>query len=139
MSSAPRTIVLGDLHLTRDTPRAVADDLAALVAAHAGARLVFAGDLLDLTADGPRRPAREAVAGVLDAHPGVRAALGRHLDGGGVLWLLGGNHDPALGAPDAPEILVDAIGASAATGRARVRASPWFLREGALHLEHGHL
>jgi UDP-2,3-diacylglucosamine pyrophosphatase LpxH len=137
-SSAPRTLVLGDLHLVRETPRAVTDDLAAFVAAHAGDRLVFAGDLFDLPADGPRRPWQDAVAGVLGAHPAARAARARHLDTGGELWVLGGNHDADLGAPGAADALVAALGASPAS-RGRVRASPWFLREGGLHLEHGHL
>lgn len=129
-------MVLGDLHLIRETPRAVTDDLSALIDAHVGARLVFAGDLFDLPADGPRRPAHDAVASVLGAHPAMRAALGRHLDGGGELWLLGGNHDAEVGALDFPEQIVAAIGCSP---EARVRSSPWFLRDGAVHLEHGHV
>jgi UDP-2,3-diacylglucosamine pyrophosphatase LpxH len=138
MSSAARTVVLGDLHLIRETPPAVAADLAALVAAHPGARLIFAGDLFDLAADGPPRPPRAAIDAVLGAHPTARAALGRHLDGGGELWLLGGNHDAAVGAPDFPAHLAAALGAAPAA-RGRVRTSPWFLRDGAVHLEHGHL
>jgi UDP-2,3-diacylglucosamine pyrophosphatase LpxH len=138
MSAAPRTLVLGDLHLIRETPRAVTRDLAGLVSAHAGARLVFAGDLFDLPADGPRRPACEAVTSVLGAHPDMRAALGRHLDAGGELWLLGGNHDAEVGALDFPAHLVAALGASP-EARARVRTSPWFLRDGDVHLEHGHV
>ncbi|MFT3771138.1 MAG: hypothetical protein QM820_37460 [Minicystis sp.] len=138
MSSVPRTLVLGDLHLIRETPQAVTDDLAALVGAHPGARVVFAGDLFDLPADGPRRPAREAVRSVLGAHPAMRAALARHVDGGGELWLLGGNHDAEVGALDFPEHFVSALGAAPAA-RVRVRSSPWFLRDGALHLEHGHV
>jgi UDP-2,3-diacylglucosamine pyrophosphatase LpxH len=138
MSSAPRTVVLADLHLIRETPRPIARDLAAFVAAHAGDRIVCAGDLFDLPADGPRRPAREAVTAVLGAHPDVRAALGRHLDAGGQLVLLGGNHDADVGAATFPADLVAAIGA-APRATARVSTSPWFLREGAVHLEHGHL
>lgn len=138
MSSAPRTVVLGDLHLIRETPRAVTDDLAALVAAHPGARVVFAGDLFDLPADGPRRPARDAVAAVLGAHPAVREAFARHVDRGGELWLLGGNHDADVGALDFSDHLAGALGCARAS-RARVRTSPWFFRDGAVHLEHGHL
>ena len=138
MSSAPRTVVLADLHLVRETPRAVTDDLAGLVSAHPGARLVFAGDLFDLPAATPRRPPREAVVAALGAHPRARAALARHLDGGGELWLLGGNHDAEVGTAGFAEHLVGALGASPGA-RARVRTSPWFFREGGLHLEHGHL
>lgn len=138
MSTAPRTVVLADLHLIRESPRPLAADLAAFVAAHAGDRLVCAGDLFDLPADGPRRPAREAVSAVLGAHPDVRAALGRHLDTGGKLVLLGGNHDADVGAASFPADLVAALGATPSAAL-QVQTSPWFLREGALHLEHGHV
>jgi hypothetical protein len=137
MSSAPRTLVLADLHLTRETPRPVGDDLALLVAAHPGARIVFLGDLLDLPASLPRQPHRQAVAELLAAQPAARAALGRHLDTGGELWLLGGNHDAEVGTAGFAGRFVAALGASSGAA-ARVRTSPWFLREGALHLEHGH-
>jgi UDP-2,3-diacylglucosamine pyrophosphatase LpxH len=138
MSSAPRTVVLADLHVVRETPHAVTDDLARLVSAHPGARLVFAGDLFDLPASTPQRPPREKVAAALGAHPAAREALARHLDGGGELWLLGGNHDAEVGTPGFAAHFVEALGAApAALGR--VRTSPWFFREGGLHLEHGHL
>src|SRR5689334_1870668 len=109
MSSAPRTVVLADLHVVRETPRVVTDDLARLVSAHPGARLVFAGDLFDLPASTPQRPPREKVAAALGAHPAVRAALARHLDGGGELWLLGGNHDAEVGTPGFAAHFVDAL------------------------------
>ncbi len=137
MARAPRTVILADLHLVRGTAPGVAADLAALVAAHAGARLVFLGDLFDLPAATPRLPPRRAVTEALGAHPAARAALGRHLDGGGELWLLGGNHDAEVGTPGFAGDLVAGLGASPGAV-ARVRASPWFFREGALHLEHGH-
>jgi UDP-2,3-diacylglucosamine pyrophosphatase LpxH len=137
MSSAPRTVVLSDLHVVRDTPRDVSDDLAALVSAHPGARLVFLGDLFDLPAATPRQPHRRAVIDALGAHPAARAALARHVDTGGELWLLGGNHDAEVGTAGFDAHLADALGASA-EGRAKIRTSPWFFRDGALHLEHGH-
>jgi hypothetical protein len=131
-------VVLGDLHLVRETPQAVSGDLGRLVAAHPGARLVFAGDLFDLPASSPRRPPRETVTALLGAHPEARAALGRHLDTGGEIWLLGGNHDAEVGTAGFAEHFTAALGAEPAS-RARVRATPWFFREGGLHLEHGHL
>lgn len=137
-SCAPRTIVLADLHLIRETPGVVTSDLARLVAAHPGARIVFAGDLFDLSSTMPRRPKSEAVVEALEAHPEARAALGRHVDTGGELWLLGGNHDAEVGTAEFHASLLDVLRV-APTGRARVRNSPWFIREGGLHLEHGHL
>src|SRR5580704_5462899 len=131
MSSAPRTLVLGDLHLVRETPRPVGEDLAGLLAAHPGARVVVAGDLFDLPAASPRMPPRAAVEAALHAHPAARAALGRHVDTGGELWLVSGNHDAEVGTAGFADHLVAALGASS-DARARVRTSPWFFREGGL-------
>jgi predicted phosphodiesterase len=138
MVPAARTVVLGDLHLLRDTPTKVAADLADLVTAHPGVRIVFAGDLFDLAAVSPRRPPRESVASALGAHTRARAALGQHIDNGGEIWLVGGNHDSEVGTPGFSDYFVEALGASA-DARRRVRSSPWFMRDGGLHLEHGHL
>jgi UDP-2,3-diacylglucosamine pyrophosphatase LpxH len=137
MSSAPRTVVLADLHLVRETPAVLGADLASLVTAHAGDRLLFLGDLFDLPATQPRRPHRQAVVEALGAHPSARAALARHVDGGGELWLLGGNHDAEVGSAGFDAHLLAALGASPSAA-ARIRTSPWFFREGGLHLEHGH-
>lgn len=140
MPSALRTLVLSDLHLVHDvhsSASALAADLARLVAAHPGTRLVFLGDFFDPPAVYPRLPHRQAAGEALRAHPGVRAALGRHLDTGGELWLVGGNHDAEVGTEGFAAYLVGALGASPGAVE-RVRTSPWFFREGALHLEHGH-
>lgn len=137
MASA-RTIVLGDLHLVRETPTAVIDDLVQVVEAHRGARVVFAGDLFDLSADHPRKERAAALRDAVAAQPRVQALLREHLDRGGQVWLLGGNHDAALGDPaneTALASLLDVRGAAAQ----RLKTSPWFMREGGLHLEHGHL
>ncbi len=131
-------MVLGDLHLVRETPREVITDFTTLLSDHAGARVVVAGDLFDLSADHPGRERDPALRDALASLPEVRRALAEHVDRGGELWLIGGNHDAAVGAPEQTRTLVDALGVrdQAAT---RVRATPWFFREGGLHLEHGHL
>jgi UDP-2,3-diacylglucosamine pyrophosphatase LpxH len=130
-------VVLADLHLTRSTPRRITDDLARFVTEHAGARIVFAGDLFDLSAESPRVPREHAVEETILAHPAARAALARHADTGGELWFVGGNHDADVAAPGFQGALTGALGLSA-EGKSRVRATPWFFREGALHIEHGH-
>ncbi|MFO0756853.1 MAG: hypothetical protein U0359_10190 [Byssovorax sp.] len=134
----PRTLILADLHLVRDTPKALSHDLARFVEGHPGARIIVAGDLFDLPSSLPRMPRNDAVAAALGAHPEARRALGDHLDRGGELWLLGGNHDAEMAQADFHEALLGAIGPSP-EGRRRVRTSPWFFREGGLHVEHGHL
>jgi UDP-2,3-diacylglucosamine pyrophosphatase LpxH len=133
-----RTVVLADLHLVRQTPREVTDDLARFVAAHAGARIVVAGDLFDLSSESPRMPRPRALREALAAHPTARAALAAHVDRGGELWLAGGNHDAEVGAPGFASALIEALGVPSAAQR-RIRTTPWFFRDGALHIEHGHL
>ena len=132
-----RTLVLGDLHLTRHTPEAVSNDFCDLLAAHPGSRVVVAGDFFDLMTDAPRTERREAIAGVLGRHPRLAPAIGEHLDRGGQLVLLGGNHDADLGRHDVRDGLAELIRPSAA-GAERLESSPWFVRDGGLHIEHGH-
>lgn len=138
MSADLRTVVLADLHLVRQTPAEVSRDLAGFVAAHAGARIVFAGDLFDLSAEAPRTPRPQALREALGAHPAAKAALAEHVDRGGELWLISGNHDAEVGAPDFAVELAGALGLPA-RAQARVRTSPWFFRDGGVHVEHGHI
>ncbi len=133
-----RTIAFGDLHLVRETPADVVDDVVAVVREHAGERLAFVGDVFDLSADHPGVERARALQDAWGAQPRVRAALAEHVTRGGELWLLGGNHDAALGQPELHGGTVAALGLDSAAAR-RVRSSPWFIREGGLHLEHGHL
>jgi hypothetical protein len=130
-----RTFVLGDVHLTRHTAPAVAADLARFFAGAAGQRVIVAGDFFDLATDAPHEERRRAVSDVLGAHPELRGALGRFLDGGGELTLLGGNHDAAMGDTAAGAELRELIGARS---DAALSAAPWFLRDAGLHVEHGH-
>lgn len=136
-TTARRTLVLADLHLTRHTPRAVSADLARLVRAHPGARLVFAGDLFDLSADDPGRERPRAVRETLEALPEARAAFAEHLDRGGELWMAGGNHDADVADDAFRAALATALGAGPEAMR-RLATTPWFFREGGLHVEHGH-
>jgi UDP-2,3-diacylglucosamine pyrophosphatase LpxH len=136
--SSIRTVVLGDLHLTRATPRIVTQDLASVIDDHRGARIVLNGDLFDLSAQSPRLPPERAVKTVLAAHPTVKAALGLHVERGGQLWLIAGNHDAELSNASFQAALLDAL-ALRGDARERIRFTPWFFRDGAVHFEHGHL
>jgi hypothetical protein len=136
-SCSPRTVVLADLHLVRDGLGPVSGDVAALVQANPGARIVFAGDLFDLPASHPRLTGARAVREVLSVHAELCRSLALHVDRGGELWLLGGNHDAEVGVGELRAGFLDALGPSPA-GRGRVRFSPWFFREGYVHFEHGH-
>jgi UDP-2,3-diacylglucosamine pyrophosphatase LpxH len=99
---------------------------------------VFAGDLLDLSLEAHRVSRRQALEETFGSHPRVRAALAGHVDRGGELWLVAGNHDADLGQPAFQRSLLDELRVSF-PARSRVRVTPWFFREGSLHIEHGHL
>jgi predicted phosphodiesterase len=133
-----RTIVLGDLHLVRDTPPEVTGDLVRLLDEHRGARVVVAGDLFDLSADFPRASSERALSAALASQHAARAAFAEHVDRGGELWLLGGNHDAAVGEPALRGALAEALGLRG-DATDRLRTSPWFLRDEHVHFEHGHL
>jgi hypothetical protein len=136
--SARRLFVVGDVHLTRPSSAEVTRDLARLLERHPGQRFVFAGDFLDLATDAPRTEPRTAIAEVFAAHGPLRRAMAEFLEGGGELSFLGGNHDAALGLPDAAAVLSQVLGV-AGSARARLSTRPWFVREGGVHLEHGHM
>jgi UDP-2,3-diacylglucosamine pyrophosphatase LpxH len=133
-----RTLVLADLHLVGQSPKALGDDLAALVAAHPGARIVVVGDLFDLPSEMPNVARDRALASAMSAQAHARAALAQHVDRGGELWLVSGNHDAEVGAPDFRDALAAAFGVDG-EARGRIRTTPWFFRDGGLHLEHGHV
>ncbi|WP_050433952.1 metallophosphoesterase [Chondromyces crocatus] len=133
-----RTVVLADLHLVRSTPPEVSQDLARLLAEHAGSRVVFAGDLFDLSSESPGMARPRALREALGVHAIVRSALAEHVDRGGELWLVGGNHDAEVGEDDFTGELVGALGLGQ-QAMGRVRTTPWFFREEGLHIEHGHL
>lgn len=130
-----RTLVVADLHLTRQTPRHVAVDLASLFAAHPGARVYVAGDLFDRSAEAAPTP---SVGEVLGAHPSLARALGEHLEQGGELRLAAGNHDADVGREGFADTLASALRLGPAA-RSRLSTTPWFFRDGPLHVEHGHV
>ncbi len=130
-----RTLVVADVHLTQNTPPAISSDLAAFVDAHRGARIFVAGDLFDRSAEGEPPPSLEDVFG---AHRELGRAFGEHLDVGGELLLAAGNHDAEVGGSGFLAALGEALGLSHGA-RGRLSATPWFFREGGLHVEHGHV
>ncbi len=130
-----RTLVLGDLHLSTHAPEGAKADLVALVEAHRGARIVFAGDFFDLSAEVATSQSRSVSAG-FSAHPHVAQALAEHVERDGEVVWLSGNHDCEIG--EDAGVITRALRLSAAAA-SRVKTTPWFYRQGALHVEHGHL
>jgi UDP-2,3-diacylglucosamine pyrophosphatase LpxH len=129
-------VVVSDVHLSRERGRDVARELARLVRSEPDAELVLAGDSFDLSLDPPGRAPAESVTALLDAQPELRAALGAHVAGGAPLTLLGGNHDAAVARTDVRDALRARL---ELLPNAPLDVAPWFLRRGALHVEHGHV
>jgi predicted phosphodiesterase len=132
-----RTLVLGDVHLTRQTPADVTGDLVRLFDGAVGERVIVAGDFFDLATDAPRAQRARALADLLGTHAALRMTLARFLELGGQFDLLGGNHDSAIGDAALASQLGDILELST-PARSRLRTLPWFLRVGGAHIEHGH-
>ena len=120
-----RTLVLGDLHLSSHTPKGVERDLERVLDAHGGSRVIFAGDFFDLSAEAGKR-ARFGV--------GVRSSSGR------ARGALRGTSSAAARSCSSRATTIRRSRSRRPRSFARgVRVSPWFFREGGLHVEHGHL
>ncbi len=131
-----RTLVLGDLHLSTHTALSASTDLVRLLEAHRGSRVIFAGDFFDLSAEADALPRDRALEAGFTRHTHVANALAEHLERDGEVVWLSGNHDYEI-AEDS-RMIARTLGLSLAAAT-RVRATPWFHRQGALHVEHGHL
>ena len=129
-------LILSDTHLSREHGRATSSALASLLDRHRDAELILAGDIFDLSLDAPRVPASDSLAQVFAAHHPLRAALTRHLRRGGRVTFVPGNHDAALTNPAAVDALRVCL---EAPDDRQLSVSPWFLRRGGVHIEHGHL
>jgi UDP-2,3-diacylglucosamine pyrophosphatase LpxH len=129
-------VVLSDVHLSATGKREVADDLAQLVRQSAGHELILAGDVFDLSTEPKGRDVPGCVAQMLGAHAELAGALREHLRAGAGLTLIAGNHD----APAAsPEVRCAILRSLELVDETKLEVSPWFVRRGRVHLEHGHL
>lgn len=124
--------VVGDVHLAVSARKPVSRALAALVEAHPDHEIVLNGDTFDLSSDPPGIAPGQGVTRILEAHPELRAALVRHVERGGRLTVVAGNHDAAVAAPEVTDALRRALGPA-------LEVAPWFVRRGGVHIEHGHL
>jgi UDP-2,3-diacylglucosamine pyrophosphatase LpxH len=124
------------MHLGAETSARVGRDLARLVDAHPGHEIILAGDAFDLSY-ALRHDAQAALlSSLLERTPELVAALHRHVASGATLTVLPGNHDAALGDEDVAGLLRERLDVAS---DAPVSVSPWFVRRGDLHIEHGHV
>jgi UDP-2,3-diacylglucosamine pyrophosphatase LpxH len=128
-------IVASDLHLSADASAGTVHALANLLRANAGHELILAGDVWNLSWEGPGRSPVAAVLALIDVFPELKAALREPLLRGQRLTFLAGNHDAELMAPGFREALLQKFELSP---DAPLEIAAWFVRRGAVHIEHGH-
>lgn len=129
-------VIASDVHLTRGGSGRSAGRLAKLLAEHAGHEVVLAGDIFNLSLDAPSRDPAESIASIVAEYPALVSALGQHLNAGHALTLIGGNHDAGVVTRGSRERLLTLCGVN---DNARLVIEPWFIRRGAVHVEHGHV
>ncbi len=129
-------MILSDTHLSRGHGQATASALVGLLTEHPDAEFVLAGDIFDLSLDPPRTHAGAGLAGVLESHTELVAALRAHVQRGAPVTLVPGNHDAALTSDEAVDALRHVL---ACPDDRQLTVAEWFVRRGRIHVEHGHL
>lgn len=132
----PPTLIIGDLHLGPAAPGGTDAAAVELLERYRGSELVCLGDLFDLSAEIGNLSPCESVSARFETFPSLTQALRRHLQEGGAIRIIAGNHDAELGSAGVAEFLLKYLDASEPTA---VKIAPWWLRHHGLHLEHGHV
>lgn len=129
-------VILSDLHLSHGESVSTAHAFAEVARRSAGHELVLGGDVFGLSSDPRSRNPIESVSTLLAAETVLSDALRDHLRGGSRVTLIAGNHDAALTLPGMRQSILSQLELSEA---APFSIEPWFIRRGAVHVEHGHL
>lgn len=128
-------VVVSDLHLEQLGSKNTARAMAELVRNQPGREIVLGGDVFGLSHDPKEHDAVESVLGILRAYPELEGAMRQHLAGGGRLTFLAGNHDASLAEPR----MRDALRTHLEDTQSSLSVARWFIRRGAVHVEHGHM
>ncbi|MBI5538097.1 MAG: hypothetical protein HY898_35575 [Deltaproteobacteria bacterium] len=138
--------VVGDAHLHARAEPEIAADLQRLVQAisarHPDACVVFNGDAFDLDrVDGERawgvgeQCAAERVGRVLDAFPALASTLRKHVDDGGALLFIAGNHDAEILLPAVQQKLRERLDPRPDSGRVVAAET---MAAASVFMKHGH-
>jgi predicted phosphodiesterase len=129
-------VVVADLHLESSCESVAAAALAVVLGRHPGAELVCAGDSFSLSVESTPEEAARRLAAILRAQPSVRDAIRQRLVQGAPVTLIAGNHDAALVTGCVRDAMREALEIE---HDAPLVISPWFVRRGRIHIEHGHV
>ncbi|HYP76183.1 MAG TPA: metallophosphoesterase [Polyangiaceae bacterium] len=128
-------IVTSDLHLSADASAATVRDLLRLLNANPGHEFMLAGDVFNLSWEEPGRAAVDAVLALLSAHPELAESFRSRLAAGAPLTFIAGNHDAGLMSAEIRDALLHRLELAP---DAPLSITPWFVRRGDVHVEHGH-
>jgi UDP-2,3-diacylglucosamine pyrophosphatase LpxH len=110
--------------------------LPAVLRRHPGAELVCAGDSFGLSTESTPDAAARRLVAILRAQPNAREAIRQRSVEGVPVTLIAGNHDAALVTDRVREALGEVLELQ---DDAPLVVSPWFVRRGPIHIEHGHV
>jgi UDP-2,3-diacylglucosamine pyrophosphatase LpxH len=128
-------LILSDVHLSRIYGKQSGEKLAELLRRHPDCELVLAGDIFDLSLDSANVKIGESLDAALAPHGDLLAAVGQHVQKGNRLTFIPGNHDATMAADGGASLRRHLKPQSDNL----VEVSPWFVRRGGVHIEHGHL
>lgn len=129
-------LLLSDAHLSASSGRDTSQALAGLLREHADCELVLVGDILDLSLFPAPVPPEQSVPASLRDHSELLEVLRSHVRRGSPITLIPGNHDAGLATNAASYSLKRLLNAP---DDRQISVSPWFVRRGSVHIEHGHL
>jgi len=135
MSGRP-ALVVSDAHLARGAESRGSRDLARLIESHPGHELLLNGDTLNLSSARPECSQFQALRELLAGHPELCRAMSSHLLRGDAVTFIAGNHDAALMEPSMRFAILRQLDLP---DDVPLRTRPWFVRRGAVHVEHGHV
>ena len=128
-------LVLSDLHLKHSGER-IELAFERVSRRHPGHELILAGDVLDLSDDPPDATQVHSIGRHLERHPRFARTLRERLAAARRVTWIPGNHDAGLAAPDVRAAILAKLGLN---DDSPLTIAPWFVRRGAVHIEHGHL
>jgi hypothetical protein len=129
-------LLTSDVHLSPTGGQSVSRALARLIAEHCGKNVLLVGDIFDLSLTPLDHEPAETLGRILAAHPEWVLACKTHLEKGGRLCFVPGNHDAELNESTTAGVLLRTL---APPDDRQLAVMPWFYRHGSVHIEHGHV